>query len=118
MTKNQQQTQPQPLDPQAINQPFDLSTAIRYMRENGEVIRGQIGGQNFYMSLDVQRRPVMVGGRRVFRNIETVTGVYQWGGPVTTIPLADLFAESFHIMSFDELGNPLWNDTLTTESEE
>lgn len=104
-----------PLDPQTIEQPFDLATAIGYMREHGEVIRGHHGGQAFYMTLDVQRRPVIVNGRRVFKNIETVTGVYQWGSQVTTIPLSDLFTQSFTIMSFDEDGNPLWVEPASTE---
>lgn len=117
MTK-QATTQPQPLDPNTITQPFDLATAIAYMREHGEVIRGQTGGQNFYMSLDVQRRPVFVKGKRVFKDIETITGVYQWGGAVTTLPLTDLFGDRYHIMNFDENGQPIWDEPTAVISEE
>ena len=37
------------LDTTQITQPFDLPTAVKYMRENGEYIRYRSNGYDFYM---------------------------------------------------------------------
>lgn len=114
MTK-QSTAKPQPLDPKTIVQPFDLSTALTYMRDNGEVIRGQTGGQDFYFFLDVQRRPVLVNGRRIFRTIESITGVYRWGGNLIALPLSELTGDHYYIMNFDEIGQPIWDEPAEEE---
>ncbi|MFA9413271.1 hypothetical protein ACERC8_01290 [Streptococcus sp. E29BA] len=101
--------QVKPLNLQDVTQPFDLATAIGYMRDNNEAIRGETGGQSYYFFLDVKRLPVLINGRRQFKTVETISGVYQWGGAVTSIPLADLLGESFTIMLFDEAGQPIWS---------
>lgn len=111
-------TQLKPLNPKEITQPFDLTTALTYMRENGEVIRGQTGGQDFYFYLDTQRRPVLVNGRRVFKTIETITGTYRWGGVLTALPLSELTGEHYHIMNFDETGQPIWDEPGAAVGEE
>lgn len=98
------------LDLSTITEPFDLATALVYMKENGEFIRCKSATQDFYMYRDVQKRPAVVDGRRQFVDIETVWAFNQWGGTTTTINVADLFNEEFYIMQFDENGNPDWSD--------
>lgn len=98
------------LDLTRVTQPFDLSTALRYMKENGEFIRCKTAEQDFYMYRDVQKRPSIVGGKRQWIEVETVWAFTQWGSTATTINLTDLFHESFYIMTFDESGNPDWTD--------
>lgn len=102
-----------PLNLKDVTQPFDLATAIGYLRDHNEVIRGQSNGQSYYFYLDTKRLPVLVNGRRQFKTVETVSGVYQWGGPVTTISLGDLLGETFTIMLFDESGQPIWAEPTT-----
>ncbi|HEM3893457.1 TPA: hypothetical protein U1V04_001070 [Streptococcus suis] len=104
------------LDLSTITEPFDLATALVYMKENGEFIRCKSATQDFYMCRDVQKRPAIVNGRRKFVEVETVWAFNQWGGTTTTINVADLFNEEFYIMQFDENGNPDWTDpTLPKE---
>ncbi|HEM5981280.1 TPA: hypothetical protein U2B36_002185, partial [Streptococcus suis] len=54
------------LDLSTITEPFDLATALQYMKENGEFIRCKNATNDFYMYRDVQRRPGIVNGRRQF----------------------------------------------------
>ena len=104
------------LDLSTITEPFDLATALVYMKENGEFIRCKSATQDFYMYRDVQKRPAVVNGRRQFVDIETVWAFNQWGGTAATINIADLFNEEFYIMQFNENGNPDWTDpTLPKE---
>lgn len=96
-------------------EPFDLATALKYMKENGEFIRCKNPNNDFYMYIDVQKRPVIVNGRRQFKEIETVQAFSQWGSSVTTINIADLFNEEFYVMKFDEMGNPDWSEPVVAE---
>lgn len=110
MTKTQQATQAKPLDLEHITQPFDLATALTYMRENGEFVRGvDHDGQAFYLYLEHKTVPVVVKGRRRFETFEAISGVTQWGGAVTNLPLSALTGDQFHIMLFDEVGEPIWH---------
>lgn len=118
MTKNQQQTQPKPLDLDQITQPFDLATALTYMRDNGEFVRTVIDGQDAYLYLEQKTVPVFVGGRRRFKTIETVSSVARWGGAVLTLPLAALTGDNYRIMLFDEIGEPIWDEPVVETSEE
>ncbi|MBS8081739.1 hypothetical protein MDL87_07695 [Streptococcus suis] len=101
------------LDLSTITEPFDLATALVYMKENGEFIRCKSANQDFYMYRDVQKRPAVVSGRRQFVEVETVWAFTQWGGTTTTINVADLFNKDFYVMKFDENGNPDWTDPTT-----
>ncbi|HEO0332116.1 TPA: hypothetical protein U9C03_000472 [Streptococcus agalactiae] len=60
------------LDLETITEPFDLATALKYMKENGELIRCKNAVNDFYMYRDMQKRPVIVNGRRQFKDVETV----------------------------------------------
>ena len=94
-----------------ITEPFDLVAALTYMRENGEFIRCKSEGEDFYMYREVQKRPVIKGGRRQFIEVET------WGATVPTMNLSELFHKNFYIMQFDEKGNPDWSEPHRKESE-
>lgn len=98
------------LDLSTITEPFDLATALVYMKENGEFIRCKSETQDFYMYRDVQRRPAVVDGRRQYVDVESVWAYNQWGGTTTTINVSDLFKEDYYIMKFDENGNPDWSE--------
>jgi raw score 30.78 len=105
------------LDLTKITEPFDLATALRYMKENGEFIRCKNASNDFYMYRDVQKRPVIVNGRRQFKDVEIVWAFNQWGGTTTTINVTDLFNQEFYIMKFDEEGNPDWTDPTVEPKE-
>ncbi|VMT82639.1 phage protein [Streptococcus pneumoniae] len=77
------------LDLTKITEPFDLASALRYMKENGEFIR-------------------FVNGRRQIKDVETVWAFNQWGGTIATINVAVLLNHEFYIMKFDAEGNPDW----------
>ena len=94
---------------ETITEPFDLATALKYMKENGEFIRCKNAVNDFYMYRDVQKRPVIVNGRRQFVDVESVLAYNQWGGISTSINIADLFKENYYVMKFDENGNPDWS---------
>ena len=98
------------LDLSTITEPFDLATALVYMKENGEFIRCKSETQDFYMYRDVQRRPTVVNGQRQYVDVESVWAYNQWGGTTTTINVADLFNLEYYIMTFDENGNPDWTE--------
>lgn len=100
------------LDLETIKEPFDLETALRYMKEHGEFIRCKSATNDFYIYRDVQKRPVIVNGRRQFKDVETVWAFNQWGGTATTINVADLFNLEYYIMTFDTEGNPDWTDPV------
>lgn len=95
------------LDLSTITEPFDLATALVYMKENGEFIRCKSATQDFYMYRDVQKRPAVVDGRRQYVDVESVWAYTQCS---TSINVADLFKADFYIMKFDENGNPDWSD--------
>ncbi|HFI0113207.1 TPA: hypothetical protein ACGO7C_000299 [Streptococcus suis] len=99
-------------------QPFDLATALTYMKEHGEFIRCKSATQDFYMYRDVQKRPAIVNGRRKFVDVETIWAFNQWGSTTTTINIADMLNEEYWIMKFDEHGNPDWTEPQGTESSE
>ncbi|HEL2527685.1 TPA: hypothetical protein TZ304_002276, partial [Streptococcus suis] len=44
------------LNLEETTQPFDLATALQYMKENGEFIRCKNATNDFYMYRDVQKR--------------------------------------------------------------
>ena len=105
------------LDLSTITEPFDLATALVYMKENCEFIRCKSETQDFYMYRDVQKRPAVVNGRRQFVDVDSVLAYNQWGGFSTSINIADLFKKDFYVMKFDENGNPDWSDpTVTAEA--
>lgn len=105
------------LDLSKVKQPFNLGTALHYMKENGEFIRCKNDQNDFYMYRDAQKRPVIVDGHRQFLEVETVWAFNQWGGTTTTLNVADLFQENFYIMAFDDQGNPDWSDPVLMEDE-
>ncbi len=105
------------LDLSTVTEPFDLATALVYMKENREFIRCKSATQDFYMYRDVQKRPAVVDGRRQFVDVESVWAYNQWGGISTSINVADLFKTDYYIMKFDENGNTDWSDpTVTAEA--
>lgn len=106
------------LNLKTVTQPFDLATALKYMKENGEFIRCKNDINDFYMYRDVQKRPVIVNGRRQFKDVETVWAFTQWGGTATTINVADLFNLEYYIMAFDAEGNPDWTEPAQASREE
>ncbi|HFU4115926.1 TPA: hypothetical protein ACGO7F_000378 [Streptococcus suis] len=106
------------LNLEETTQPFDLATALQYMKENGEFIRCKSATQDFYMYRDVQKRPAIVNGRRKFVDVETIWAFNQWGSTTTTINIADMLNEEYWIMKFDEHGNPDWSDPQGAESTE
>ena len=97
------------LDLSTITEPFDLATALVYMKENGEFIRCKSETQDFYMNRDVQRRPIIVDGKRQFKDIETVLAYNQWGSISPVINLSELYNQTCYIMQFDKNGNPDWS---------
>ncbi|WP_105157143.1 hypothetical protein [Streptococcus suis] len=106
------------LDLSTITEPFDLATALVYMKEHGEFIRCKSATQDFYMYRDVQKRPAIVNGRRKFVDVETIWAFNQWGGTAATINIADMLNEEYWIMKFDEHGNPDWSDPQGAETTE
>lgn len=105
------------LDLTKITEPFDLASALRYMKENGEFIRCKNVSDDFYMYRDVQKRPVIVNGRCQFKDVETVWAFNQWGGTIATINVAVLLNHEFYIMKFDAEGNPDWTDPTVKPKE-
>ncbi|MDS8564064.1 hypothetical protein RLJ23_00620 [Streptococcus pneumoniae] len=105
------------LDLTTVTEPFDLASALRYMKESGEFIRCKNVNDDFYMYRDVQKRPVFVNGRRQFKDVETVWAFNQWGGTITTINVAILLNQEFYIMKFDAEGNPDWTDPTVEPKE-
>lgn len=103
------------LDLETITQPFDLATALKYMKQNGEFIRCKNAQNDFYMYHDVQKRPVIIDGRRQFKDVETVWAFNQWGSTITNINVADLFNADYYIMKFDKNGNPDWSEPTKKE---
>lgn len=107
------------LDLKTVTEPFDLATALKYMKENGEFIRCKNAVNDFYMHRDVQRRPVITNGRRTLKEVETIWAFNQWGGAIVTLNIADLFNLEYYIMTFDENGNPDWSEPgIPTEIQE
>lgn len=100
-----------------ITEPFDLATALSYMREHGEFIRCKDEGEDFYMYREVQKRPVIKEGRRQLMEVETVGTQTPWGGTVPTLGLSELFHKHFYIMQFDEKGNSDWSEPHMKENE-
>lgn len=98
------------------SQPFDLATALTYMKENGEFIRCKSATQDFYMYIDVQKRPAVVNGRRKFITVETISVFNQWGSITTSVNITDMLNEEYWIMQFDENGNPDWSDPNVMEA--
>ncbi|CQR24986.1 hypothetical protein BN1356_01329 [Streptococcus varani] len=93
-----------------IKEPFDLETALSYMRKNGEFIRCKTSEQDFYMYVEEVRRPAIKNGKRQLITMETVWAFNQWGSTTLTLNITDLFSHCFYLMRFDEEGNPDWSD--------
>lgn len=106
------------LDLSQVTEPFDLATALKYMKENGEFIRCKNAQHDFYMYRDVQKRPTIVKGRRKFIDVETVWAFNQWGSTITALNVSELFNQDFYIMKFDEEGNPDWSEPVKATEEE
>ena len=104
------------LDTTKITQPFDLPTAVKYMRENGEYIRYHSNGYDFYMYISKEQKPVVIDSVRQLKEFEKVFGITQYGGSITQIPLADLLGAKCYIMQFDETGNPIWSEPTETSA--
>ncbi len=51
-----------------VKEPFNLGKALHYMEENGEFIRFQHNGQDFYMYQSTETRPVFVNGNGSWSN--------------------------------------------------
>lgn len=96
-----------------VNEPFDLATALSYMKKNGEFIRCQTPEQDFYMYLEEVRRPAIKDGKRQLVTTEKVWAFNQWGSTVLTLNLSDLFHDCYYLMRFDETGNPDWSDPIS-----
>ncbi|HFS5562907.1 TPA: hypothetical protein ACH0ZM_001084 [Streptococcus pneumoniae] len=66
--------------------------------------------QNTDNLLDLTKitEPLIVNGRRQFKDVETVWAFNQWGGTIATINVAVLLNHEFYIMKFDAEGNPDW----------
>lgn len=92
-----------------VTEPFNLETALRYMRQNKEFIRCQTSDQDFYMYLDEVKRPVIKDGKRELITTETVLAFNQWGSLAVTLNISDLFNDCYYLMRFDEEGNPIWS---------
>lgn len=98
-----------------VTEPFDLETALAYMRKNGEFIRCKTAEQDFYMYLEEVRRPAIKNGKRQLITTETVWAFNQWGSTTLTLNLSDLFHDCFYLMRFDENGLPDWSDPIIVE---
>ncbi|TWT12084.1 hypothetical protein [Streptococcus sp. sy004] len=98
-----------------IPQPFDLATALTYMKENSEFVRCKSSTQDFYMFIDMQKRPAIVNGRRQFITVETISVFNQWGSITTNVNITDMLNEEYWIMRFDENGSPDWSDPNVAE---
>ncbi|GGE26829.1 hypothetical protein [Streptococcus himalayensis] len=98
-----------------VTEPFNLETALSYMRKNGEFIRCKTLEQDFYMYLEEVRRPVLKNGKRQLVTTEMVWAFNQWGSTALTLNLSDLFQDCFYLMRFDEFGNPDWSDPSLEE---
>lgn len=98
--------------------PSKVDRSGAYMaRKIAKDIRCKSEGEDFYMYREVQKRPVIKGGRRQFIEVETVGALTQWGATVPTMNLSELFHKNFYIMQFDEKGNPDWSEPHRKESE-
>lgn len=106
------------LDTTQITQPFDLPTAVKYMRENGEYIRYRSNGYDFYMYISKEQKPVVIDGKRQLKEFEKIYGISQYGGSITSIPVSDLLDAKCYVMQFDEDGNPIWNEPTETNASE
>lgn len=104
------------LDTTQITQPFDLPTAVKYMRENGEYIRYRSNGYDFYMYISKEQKPVVVNGKRQLKEFEKIYGISQYGGSITSIPVSDLLDAKCYIMQFDETGSPIWSEPTETNA--
>ncbi|HHX5451962.1 TPA: hypothetical protein ACVFGJ_001151 [Streptococcus pneumoniae] len=75
--------------------------------------------QNTDNLLDLTKitEPLIVNGRRQFKDVETVWAFNQWGGTIATINVAVLLNHEFYIMKFDAEGNPDWTDPTVEPKE-
>ncbi|WP_449460733.1 hypothetical protein [Streptococcus suis] len=93
-----------------VKEPFNLVKALQYMEENGEFIRFQHNGQDFYMYQSTETRPVLVNGKRQLVELSHVRAFDRYHTPITTLDLTSLFEEVFTIMRFNEQGEPIWEE--------
>ena len=97
------------IDVNKIQQPFDLAQALAYMKENGEYIRYRSNGYDFYMYISKEQKPVVIDGKRQFKEFEKIYGISQYGGSIFSIPVSDLLDAKCYIMQFSENGEPIWD---------
>lgn len=97
-----------------ITQPFDLAQALIYMKENGEYARYIAGNYDLYMHIEHERKPVVINGKRQFKEFSKVVGISKFGGSILALPLDGFADAKCYIMQFDEDGNPIW--TLPEET--
>lgn len=97
------------IDINKIQQPFGLAQALTFMKENGEYVRYYSGNYDFYMYVDHEKKPVVVDGKRQFKEFEKIVGVSKFGGSILSIPVSDLLDAKCYIMQFSESGEPIWD---------
>ena len=100
-----------------ITQPFDLAQALTYMKENGEYVRYIAGNYDLYMHIEHERKPVVINGKRQFKEFSKVVGISKFGGSILSLPIADFVDAKCYIMQFDEDGNPIWDLPETDAAE-
>lgn len=105
------------LNIEKVTEPFNLETALSYMRKNGEFIRCKTSEQDFYMYLEEVHRPAIKNGKRQLVTTEIVWAFNQWGSTTLTLNLSDLFHECYYLMRFDENGEPDWSAPRTSKGE-
>ncbi len=96
------------LDMETVTEPFDLKTALGYMTEHGEFIKGEQDARSFYMYSTTQKRPTIVDGKRKMIEITKVYAFDMYGQNLINLNVANLLDKQFTIMEFDESGAPIW----------
>lgn len=105
------------LNIEKVVEPFNLETALSYMRKNGEFIRCKTRDQDFYMYLEEVHRPAIRNGKRQLVTTEIVWAFNQWGSTALSINLSELFHNCYYLMRFDENGEPNWSDPRAAKGE-
>lgn len=100
-----------------ITQPFDLAQALTYMKENGEYVRYIAGNYDLYMHIEHERKPVVINGKRQFKEFSKVVGISKFSGSILSLPLDGFADAKCYIMQFDEDGNPIWDLPETDAAE-
>lgn len=92
-----------------IEEPFDLITALQYLKDNDEFIRYKSATKDMYIYKDTQKRPTIVNGKRKLVTVETIRAISRWGSNEVSFNIENLLDENFYIMKFDEEGEPIWD---------